>query len=1110
MGAGASTDAAKYNSILLDFRYLKAAEAYDEKIDSDADAVDLDEEFRENHLALLERFYMLFDSIFRYVDNLVSYMQDLNKGSFLQHTLDGILMDPEGKQLVCESIYLYGVMLLLLDIRIPGPAREKMIVAYYRYKGSALLTNIDGVCRLCRDTGFTATGKRPAAYPEDYFARIPLDKDLVDQALGRLRSDDIYNHTTAFPAPAHRSVALSNQSSMLYVTLYFAPDLLHNSAAVCREVVDKAFADNWMVTLYMGYVVDLFDAWQPYKAASAALKTTLSREVIASMTATHKAAAAKLNTDLGGYLTKGVMTEDYVMDNQRVLLNHARACNVTLRWLVLHRATNQLRFREAIRESVTTADVLRLMMNTAQFEFVFTSLVKNILDNKEARWNHLQKLASDYMQDLSDVFGGTNTLRHVKKNEQLKTWCAEVSKRIAEVKYGHSVLAGRVLKELLHAVDDVQSYHQVESSLQVKQALIEVHGYLTGMVRLANITPRLLADLDIVTDFTYAKKLINAYTPLIHEQVARDPSICLLLRATFRKLSSLLSQPMVRITQAESKDDVSVAEYYSTDLVTYVRGVLEVVPVSVFRILDKITQINTTKLKPLDSKIERKHLKEAAQLVERYALAKLTHNVSVFTRGILNMHTTLVGVIKLDPRQTLQDGVRKQLVQQISTAMHEQLTFATGKIDDFEQRLTALGARLLGYQQSIEYIQDYLNIYGLKTWQEEISRIVSYNVEQECNEFLKKKIFDWQSQYQSEAIPIPVFERAKDPVQGRFANFTGRVVNELLRHSSPLSTVYVPYKQGWYSAVEGKEQIGLRTFALLRKGLGVFGLCGLDRLVAFTIVRDVTAFAKMYRKIVAAKNLSTFLFRLAQELHPTTQFPLDAPKLYAASLTKMEKVWPLVIDLVVRVGQAQLHRRHFTNELNFAARLDSKVLLCTLEALNTALLTDVRMYYDDPDNKPYPGNPLLPEFAKYLDQTGMTDPVTKIYITTEPLPALPVFMMLLVLAHLPKLKWSATHSTMIAVDRKSGLDGAPFVLGVATIMRQFHAAHTHTFLNYLGQFVRANVSVATAAQAKGAVFPPEVSRVLCFLEEYCRLANVSRKAVDAIVPSYMFDCYQRV
>jgi hypothetical protein len=37
-------------------------------------------------------------------------------------------------------------------------------------------------------------------------------------------------------------------------------------------------------------------------------------------------------------------------------------------------------------------------------------------------------------------------------------------------------------------------------------------------------------------------------------------------------------------------------------------------------------------------------------------------------------------------------------------------------------------------------IQDYVNIQGLRIWQEEFSRIVNFYVEQECNQFLKKKV----------------------------------------------------------------------------------------------------------------------------------------------------------------------------------------------------------------------------------------------------------------------------------------------------------------------------------------------------------------------------------
>jgi WASH complex subunit strumpellin len=47
-----------------------------------------------------------------------------------------VLQDEEGRQLMCEALYLYGVMLLLMDLRIPGFVRERMLVSYYRYKVS--------------------------------------------------------------------------------------------------------------------------------------------------------------------------------------------------------------------------------------------------------------------------------------------------------------------------------------------------------------------------------------------------------------------------------------------------------------------------------------------------------------------------------------------------------------------------------------------------------------------------------------------------------------------------------------------------------------------------------------------------------------------------------------------------------------------------------------------------------------------------------------------------------------------------------------------------------------------------------------------------------------
>lgn len=42
-----------------------------------------------------------------------------------------------------------------------------------------------------------------------------------------------------------------------------------------REIVDKHFPDNWVVSYYLGFVVDLSIAWEGYRAAKAALSNTI-------------------------------------------------------------------------------------------------------------------------------------------------------------------------------------------------------------------------------------------------------------------------------------------------------------------------------------------------------------------------------------------------------------------------------------------------------------------------------------------------------------------------------------------------------------------------------------------------------------------------------------------------------------------------------------------------------------------------------------------------------------------------------------------------------------------------------------------------------------------
>ena len=245
-----SAEAAKYAPVLFDFKYLSSPEQLDRAVNTSAALAELDDEFFASYEEVLARFYVLFENVWRYNSDFARYLADLNEGFYIQHSTVGVLLEPAGKQLMCEALYLLGAMLLLLDARVPGPVRERLIVAHYRHRGESPAVPVAELAKLCRDTGFRPgepLARRPPAYPEDFFRRCAVPPGVIAMLLSRLRSDDVYHQTRVYPLPEHQTFALAQQASMLYVILYFSPRTLAEEKKEMREIVDKHFSDNWVV-----------------------------------------------------------------------------------------------------------------------------------------------------------------------------------------------------------------------------------------------------------------------------------------------------------------------------------------------------------------------------------------------------------------------------------------------------------------------------------------------------------------------------------------------------------------------------------------------------------------------------------------------------------------------------------------------------------------------------------------------------------------------------------------------------------------------------------------------------------------------------------------------
>lgn len=222
------------------------------------------------------------------------------------------------------------------------------------------------------------------------------------------------------------------------------------------------------------------------------------------------------------------------------------------------------------------------------------------------------------------------------------------------------------------------------------------------MVKIVHIKNYLPTHISFIADFSYSWQCLKSYQTLMQDKIQQNPNCALSLKTTFQKLSSILNTPTIRIIQAQSPDLNSVSKYYSGELVKFVKEVLQIIPIQVFEILQDIIILITSVLKPLPSKVNKMELKDYAQYEDRNQIAKLTNSIAVFTESILTVEAYLLGSIEVNPREMLDQGVRKELMSLIHKMLDSALYFSLGTQQDFQSRLTKLADDIGGFKLAME------------------------------------------------------------------------------------------------------------------------------------------------------------------------------------------------------------------------------------------------------------------------------------------------------------------------------------------------------------------------------------------------------------------------
>lgn len=1050
------------DNIVCDFSYFKQIEQFESKIESDEMLKKADENFCDNFVDILTRFYLTFDSIQRYASDLNRFIADLEDEIFVGQSLEALLLDTENRQLLCEAYFLLGYMLITTDNYFEGGLRERLIVSYYRYSSYKSLPDscLDATCNLMRSTGFKTTQQkiyrtervvayqRPNGYPENFFTRVNVNQSVVNLLIAKLQSLDIYNQTAvAFPNPDHRSTALAQQASILYVLLYFCPNILKSQRSRMREITDKFFYDNWVISVFMGELVNLIEAWAPYKAARESLCQLLDVEGTRSLTNQYHTRFYRTHKHIQEYLQEGWLNVDSVLDNYAKIINQIREANVVLRWMLLHSQmvpTWQLKLTKVVYSLVIENQpdrrkLYEFLQGLTILERKFSSLYDKLLSIKDIKIQENRSKASEMLGELVSIYNDKKPMRWVKVDSNLAN-ILEVSRSNLETIDFKELNSRDIVIKLINGIESAREVYSDDKSLQVVQLFMDIKESLLKLLRYLGLPDGMHVTLQSIGDFSYAWRLMDENFTKHMQQVIKDDSTAIYgIESIFLKLVSAFDTLLIRIQQVNSQADlISVSQYYSTKLVSYMRSVLHIIPATILDLVSSIIAIQTDNvLGDMPSKIPLDSLKDYALPGKRARILELTSKISRYAEGMVMMQNTSIGLIRINSKQLLEDGIRSELVQKMSDSIQNTLRCPEVQVQNnttsgsalmqiaqnLFNRLTRLTSVMNGYKRSFEYIQDYLLIYGLRMWQEELSRIVNFNVEQvtlaltDENISNSSPLIDQQSAYQSSKAPIPVY--GENPLQSSFIIF---ILDELLKITNPRETIYDEQVSAWFEQKSHDQVVDLKVFDLIISSLGTTGLNGIDQLCCTLLMLELQELNSYLLASTASDNPQSQ--SLAEALQSIEDLRLGksgsiqtnlnkqaSSRIFTLALGKLAPHNERIVNHLLRVGQLQAIRMNISCVLSTKCRYEARHLFDCLNTLNATLLTTLKQgkkqdqhkittttnyevsqsnYSSNDDERPSqeaatvgPENlgesQLVFELTNHLEWIGLSDPLSKIY-----------------------------------------------------------------------------------------------------------------------------------
>ena len=360
-------------------------------------------------------------------------------------------------------------------------------------------------------------------------------------------------------------------------------------------------------------------------------------------------------------------------------------------------------------------------------------------------------------------------------------------------------------------------------------------------------------------------------------------------------------------------------------------------------------------------------------------------------------------MIEVIPMNILEEGLRRELTIMIGGKLDSQLRFSKfKKFSDFESLITQVGEELDSLKKAVEYIQDMLNIYGLKIWYDEYNKLVSTYIDIEWNYVRNRELPDealkWASSENQDGnkdkgaeISIKHLKPSENAL-----TFLGRLINALIRYCDPRHTCYIPKTLSFYSMAGGdgggRVSITMNTIMRIRKCIGVNGLHGVDKLLSFMILSELYSIQDVLKKVMPRERYK--LKDEGKKLGDLNGLTLGVDTIYSGAKRRLKDTLDKILTSLEKIGLYYILRTLTLRELNLAARNDSQKIYLLLETLNESLVNEVQNgRYDLLQREELEAeSTFLNQLANLSTRLGFADPLNKVYFKPQPLENIPLIM----------------------------------------------------------------------------------------------------------------------